>query len=686
MMRLEDSITKLKGIGEKTAALFGRVGVFSCYDLITFYPRTYFAYPDPLEEEPSSEMLGKPFCIAATITDPVGSRGGKIPVTTTRIKSFGCEIDCVWYRTPYIRHQLVPGTHRLFYGILEKQGNHYKLQQAKVYTPQEYTKLQNRLQPVYSLTKGLSNQTVCKAVDLALTMLDQQPQEYIPEAFRKKRKLMSYRMALRHLHFPDDFEDLKEARRRICYNEFFDFAFEMRREKEGEDVIQNPFVFQSLKEKDRVMEQLPYQLTRGQQDALDDILKDFQSEHVTQRLIQGDVGSGKTILAFLAMISCAENGYQTVMMAPTEVLARQHYETFEELLKAYHLPYRAVLLTGSVKGKKRNEVLSKIASGEADFVLGTHALFQEKVAYHRLALAITDEQHRFGVKQRKMLSEKGECPFSIVMSATPIPRTLAMILYQNMNISVISDVPARRKPIKNALITPKMRTKAYQMILKEVQEGHQAMVICPLVEESEKMDGENVTDYAEKLRGMFHDRATVGLLYGPMKPEEKEKVMEQFASGRIDVLVSTTVIEVGVNVPNATVIMIEDAQRFGLAQLHQLRGRVGRGDAQSYCMFVDTSGGAKAPERLKVMTSSNDGFFLAEKDLKMRGPGDFYGIRQSGDFAFALADLYQDGDLLKEVGEDMQEFFSSEEKRKDTELDAINRHLSFMSNVTYHNL
>ena len=685
-MLLTDPITKLKGIGEKTAALFERVGVFSCYDLITFYPRTYFAYPDPLEEEPGEEMSGKAFCVEAVITNPVSGRGGKMPVTATKVKSFGCEIECVWYRTPYVRHQLPPGTHRFFYGILEKHGKGYKMQQPKIFTPEEYLEKQKQLQPVYALTRGLKNSTVCKAVDTALTMLGNEPKDYIPSAMIKKRNLMTYRGALRHLHFPDDFEDLKEARRRLCYNEFFDFAMEMRQEQRGEEETVNPYVFTKFQVKDLVIEKLPYRLTDGQQGALADILQDFKGEHITQRLIQGDVGSGKTILAFLAMISCAENGYQTVMMAPTEVLARQHYETFLGLLKEYGLPYQAVLLTGSVKGRARKEVQEQIASGQANFVLGTHALFQEKVVYHDLALAITDEQHRFGVKQRKMLSEKGSAPFSLVMSATPIPRTLAMILYQNMNISVIADVPARRKPIKNALINPKLRTKAYQMILKEVRAGHQAMVICPLVEASDKMEGENVKDYAAKLRELFAGSASVGVLYGPMKPEEKEEVMEAFAKGRIDVLVSTTVIEVGVNVPNATVILIEDAQRFGLAQLHQLRGRVGRGDAQSYCMFVDTSGAKEAPKRLQVMTASNDGFFLANEDLKMRGPGDFYGIRQSGDFAFALADLYQDSDLLKEVGEDIEDFFCKKSEDFDAELLAISRHQSLVASVTYHNL
>ncbi|MBQ2577326.1 MAG: ATP-dependent DNA helicase RecG [Lachnospiraceae bacterium] len=685
-MLLTDPITKLKGIGEKTAALFGRVGVFSCYDLITFYPRSYFAYPDPVQEASFLEKSGKSCCVEAVITHPVTGRGGKLPATMTVIQSFGCEIECIWYRSPYIRHQLSPGTRRIFYGPIEKHGNRYRMQQPKVFTPQEYLQKQRRLQPVYSLTKGLKNSSVCKAVDVALTMLDQQPGEYVPERFLKKRGLMSYWGALRHLHFPDDFEDLKEARRRLCYNEFFDFAMEMHEEREGEEELPNPYVFSSFNHKDAVISQLPYELTQGQRDALSDILRDFAGEHVTQRLIQGDVGSGKTILAFLAMVSCAENGYQTVMMAPTEVLARQHYETFLGLIEQYDLPYKAVLLTGTVKGKERKEVLSSIASGEAFFVLGTHALFQEKVIYHKLALAITDEQHRFGVKQRKMLSEKGQTPFSLVMSATPIPRTLAMILYQNMNISVISDVPARRKPIKNALITPSLRRKAYQMILKEVSQGHQAMVICPLVEESDKMEGENVTDYASMLSELFGDKASVGLLYGPMKPEQKDEVMTRFAKGRLDVLVSTTVIEVGVNVPNATVILIEDAQRFGLAQLHQLRGRVGRGDAQSYCMFVDTSGGKEPSKRLCVMTSSNDGFYLANEDLKMRGPGDFYGIRQSGDFAFALADLYQDSDLLKEVGEDVRVFFEEKTDTFEKDLDAIRRHQGLVSQVTYHNL
>ena len=384
------------------------------------------------------------------------------------------------------------------------------------------------------------------------------------------------------------------------------------------------------------------------------------SPYAMNRLIQGDVGSGKTILAVLALLMCAANGYQGAMMAPTEVLAVQHFETISSYVKKYGIAFRPVLLTGSMTAKEKREAYAKIASGEANLIIGTHALIQEKVIYDKLALVITDEQHRFGVKQRETFSEKGTKPHILVMSATPIPRTLAIILYGDLDISVVDEVPAKRLPIKNCVVDTRYRPKAYQFIEKEVAAGHQAYVICPLVEESENMEAENVTDYAKRLKEELPDTIEIGLLHGQMKPAQKNDVMERFAANEIQVLVSTTVVEVGVNVPNATVMMIENAEHFGLAQLHQLRGRVGRGDAQSYCIMVNCSDSKESQKRLDILNKSNDGFKIASEDLKLRGPGDFFGIRQSGEMQFALADIYQDAYIMQRASEEVADILGKD--------------------------
>jgi len=402
----------------------------------------------------------------------------------------------------------------------------------------------------------------------------------------------------------------------------------------------------------RVMECLPFKLTRGQEKAYGDILRDVSSDRTMMRLLQGDVGSGKTIIAFLAMINTADNGCQAALMAPTEVLATQHAEKLREILNKAGLDYRVVLLTGSLSTKERKEARELISSGEAKLIIGTHALIQEGVEFKDLALAVTDEQHRFGVRQREKLSGKdADSAHVLVMSATPIPRTLAIILYGDLDITIMDERPAARKPIKNCVVDPGYRNTAYSFIKKEVDAGHQAYVICPMVEESEASDYENVTDYSEKLREIYGDRVRVGMLNGRMKSKEKNEIMERFAAGDIDVLVSTTVVEVGVDVPNATVMLIENAERFGLASLHQIRGRVGRSEAQGYCIFIDTSGDEKENKRLKILNDSNDGFKIADEDLKLRGPGDMFGIRQSGDMSFKVADIYRDADMLKKAAD-----------------------------------
>ena len=417
--------------------------------------------------------------------------------------------------------------------------------------------------------------------------------------------------------------------------------------KDSEARADNHFILEDRPEITRFLSSLPYDLTDAQKKVWREIRQDMQGAHTMSRLVQGDVGSGKTIVAFLSLLLAGLNGYQGALMAPTEVLARQHYDNITGMLEQYQLPLKAELLTGSMTAKQKREAYERIASGEAAIIIGTHALIQEKVIYYDLALVVTDEQHRFGVKQREALAGKGYMPHILVMSATPIPRTLAIILYGDLDISVIDEMPKNRIPIKNCVVDTGYRETAYRFMKKQVSEGRQCYVICPMVEESESLEAENVQDYSRMLSEEMGSPINVGCLHGRMKQQEKDEIMAAFGRNEIQILVSTTVIEVGIDVPNATVMMIENAERFGLAQLHQLRGRVGRGSHQSYCIFMTASKSEETKERLDILNHSNDGFYIAGEDLRLRGPGDLFGIRQSGILDFKIADVFQDAGLLQ---------------------------------------
>jgi ATP-dependent DNA helicase RecG len=508
--------------------------------------------------------------------------------------------------------------------------------------------------PVYSLTAGITNNLMVKTIRQALGDRNLFA-DYLPSDIRIQEGLCEYNYAIKQIHFPDDMDRLIEARKRLVFDEFFLFIMGMQYQKTKTQKEPNRYLFAEESYVTGLMAQLPYELTGAQQRTIREILSDMKSPYVMQRLIQGDVGSGKTIIAFLAMALCSHSGYQSAIMAPTEVLARQHYESFRSMCASFGIECPVILLTGSLTASQKKKVYRQILDFPNAMIIGTHALIQEKAVYSNLSLVITDEQHRFGVRQREVFSEKGAAPHILVMSATPIPRTLAIILYGDMDISVVDEVPAKRLPNKNCVVGTAYRPKAYEFIREQVAMGHQAYVICPLVEETEQMEGENATDYAKLLREYYGGSISVGLLHGKMKNDKKNEIMTAFSKNEIQVLVSTTVVEVGVNVPNATVMMIENADRFGLAQLHQLRGRVGRGDAQSYCIMINTSNTKTAKKRLEILNHSNDGFYIAGEDLKLRGPGDFFGIRQSGELAFQLADIYQDADVLKTASEAVKE-------------------------------
>ena len=663
-------VNRIKGVGEKTAALFGKINVFTVEDLIRHYPRDYETYGAPVSIRETSP--GSVQAVYGQITAiPNVKKVRNLSILNAILKDDnGDSIQLTFFNMPFLKKVLKPGGFYLFRGLVQQRGTHKIMEQPRMFTWDEYRQKSGRLLPRYALTKGLTNQTVQKSVAQALEYYPPE-KEYLPQVILQKYPMLSHREAVYALHFPESREELLTARNRMVFEEFFSFLLVLRKNKELAAKTENHFPMYETADTVRFLEQLPFPLTKAQKKVWGELREDMGSPYAMNRLIQGDVGSGKTILAVLALLMCAANGYQGAMMAPTEVLAVQHFETISGYIEKYGIAFRPVLLTGSMTAKEKREAYAKIASGEANLIIGTHALIQEKVEYSSLALVVTDEQHRFGVRQRETLAAKGSEPHVLVMSATPIPRTLAIILYGDLKVSVIDELPANRLPIKNCVVGTSYRPKAYEFIAKEVAAGRQAYVICPMVEEGESEDLENVVDYTEKLRAVLPPSVQVAYLHGKMRPADKNRIMEEFAAKEIDVLVSTTVIEVGINVPNATVMMVENAERFGLAQLHQLRGRVGRGEFQSYCIFISTSEAKETMERLQILNHSNDGFHIASEDLKLRGPGDIFGIRQSGEFAFVLGDIYTDANILKEASDAVEQLLVSDPELTDDDSRAL---------------
>ena len=663
-------VNRIKGVGEKTAALFGKINVYTVDDLIRHYPRDYETYDAPVSIRETSP--GSVQAVYGQITAiPNVKKVRNLSILNAILKDDnGDSIQLTFFNMPFLKKVLKPGGFYLFRGLVQQRGTHKIMEQPRMFTWDEYRQKSGRLLPRYALTKGLTNQTVQKSVAQALEYYPPE-KEYLPQVILQKYPMLTHREAVYALHFPESREELLTARNRMVFEEFFSFLLVLRKNKELAAKTENHFPMYETADTVRFLEQLPFPLTKAQKKVWGELREDMGSPYAMNRLIQGDVGSGKTILAVLALLMCAANGYQGAMMAPTEVLAVQHFETISGYVKKYGIAFRPVLLTGSMTAKEKREAYAKIASGEANLIIGTHALIQEKVEYSSLALVVTDEQHRFGVRQRETLAAKGSEPHVLVMSATPIPRTLAIILYGDLKVSVIDELPANRLPIKNCVVGTAYRPKAYEFIAKEVAAGRQAYVICPMVEEGESEDLENVVDYTEKLRAVLPPSVQVAYLHGKMRPADKNRIMEEFAAKEIDVLVSTTVIEVGINVPNATVMMVENAERFGLAQLHQLRGRVGRGEFQSYCIFISTSEAKETMERLQILNHSNDGFHIASEDLKLRGPGDIFGIRQSGEFAFVLGDIYTDANILKEASDAVEQLLVSDPELTDDDSRAL---------------
>ncbi len=642
-------LSSLKGIGQKTEQLFTKAGITDTSQLPYYYPRGYDIYKEPvLISEIDEDGIYTLYLSIASDVEVKPMK--KLNITTVfAVDEQNDRIKLTWFNMPFMKGALRRGYRYMVRGRVVCRGSLVSMEQPKLYTAAEYELKLHYIQPIYPLVKGLTNNMVTKAVTQYFAMQNNpEEMEYLPKELIERYELKPLYEAIKYIHFPRGINEMQESRKRLAFDEFFGFMMKLENLKSQRTYLENECMIHEGGYAARLISELPYQLTEPQRKAYDEMVADMSGKHVMNRLIQGDVGSGKTIIAVLALLNAVEAGFQGALMAPTEVLAKQHYDTVCELLKKHEFPVTPVLLVGSMSASQKKKAHEQIKDGTADIIIGTNALIQEKVEYNNLGFVVTDEQHRFGVNQRGGLARKGGHPHVCVMSATPIPRTLAIILYGDLDISIINAMPVGRLPIKNAVVGEEYRPNAYRFIMNQAALGHQAYVICPMVEDNEISESENVTDYTVELRKNLPGLTVEGL-HGQMATDTKNDIMGRFAKGEIQVLVSTTVIEVGINVPNATVMLIENAEKFGLAQLHQLRGRVGRGNAQSYCIFVSTSKKEEAKQRLDIIGKSNDGFYIAEQDLKLRGPGDFFGIRQSGDMSFKLADIYTDADMLKKA-------------------------------------
>ena len=707
-------LTKLKGIGEKTAGALSRLGISCVEELLRYIPRDYEEFEAPkaiYELRPGrTEAVD---CILRS--DASVNRYNGMTIVNVNISDMAGRLQISWYNMPYIRQNLRAGAHYVFRGRVYEKNGRLIMGQPKLYRPEDFEKgYQGRLMPLYHLSSGISNKTVMKAVAEALgsEAMNSAGAEFLPEELRRKNGLMDESESIKRVHFPGSRKELSEARRRLCFDELLLFFLLQKKRKQLFTDKTSEYRCRPELRFLKMTADLPFELTTAQAEAVKTISRDMSSGRVMNRLLEGDVGSGKTIVAFLAMAYAAFCGYQAAMMVPTEVLAKQHYEKLLALIERQELPLRPVLLCGSMTASEKERIYGLIRSHEADIVIGTHALFQEKVEYDSLGLVVTDEQHRFGVSQREAMKQKGGLPHMLFMSATPIPRTLSMILYGDMDVSVIDKLPEGRLPIKNTVVGPGYRRNAYKFIYDEIKKKHRAYIVCPAIDAGDEDTGEggsgertgskliregaasggfagaqeleNVEDYAAKLGRIFPKEVRIGKLHGRMKSQEKEQVMQDFKDGRLDILVSTTVIEVGVDVPEATVMMIENAERFGLSQLHQLRGRVGRGQAQSYCIMINTSDKEEAAERLGIIRDSNDGFFIASEDLRLRGPGDLFGVRQSGEMGFEIADIYRDQALLGPAGDAAEEILASDPDIKAPGHEGLAKKLSLYMEKSYY--
>ncbi len=673
-------VKQIKGVGEKRAKKLSKLNINNAYQLLTYFPKTYedrryFKTISNCQDGQKVTLKVQVCGHIKNIKTKKGYRITKVPVKDDTGYAF-----LVWFNQPYICNNFNKNCNLKINGKVKIIRNQIQIYNV-VFEREEKNNKIGKIIPIYSLTQNFSNNEIMTIVKNAIQSYGDKIKETLPINILSKYKFISKGDAIKNIHFPKNKKIFNQAKRRLIFEEFFIFQLGLLYFKNVKNNNKSGIQFKKIDDIKKFINQLPYKLTSAQNRVCNEIINDMESSSPMNRLIQGDVGSGKTIVAIIAMLKSAKSGYQSVMMAPTEILARQHYNKIKQFLEGYDI--KCGLLVGSLSNKEKKILLNKITEGNINVLIGTHALIQDTVSFKKLGLVITDEQHRFGVKQRRKLISKGVNPDILVMTATPIPRTLALVIYNNLDISIIDELPPGRKKVETYVVNRNYKKRVYNFVKKQIDLGRQAYIVCPLIEESNSSSIQSASTLYKMLSDSFFQNNNISLLHGRLSAKEKDKIMEKFNKGEISVLVSTTVIEVGINIPNANIIVIENAERFGLAQLHQLRGRVGRGKHKSYCILINESNNTKTYERMKVMEKTNDGFKVSEKDLKIRGQGDILGVRQHGLPQFKIGDIFKHYDIFRYAQKEALDIYSNDPQLKKVKNNNTKIEIHNIFNINY---